>query len=79
MKIHFSCNNCGAKYQTDILNSGKKGKCKKCGSIIICPIQNSQQDQYKITETTNNQQVSSRNTTSDSTDRESYIITPPLC
>jgi hypothetical protein len=35
MKLHFSCYKCGSKYTTDSSNTGKKCKCKKCGTLII--------------------------------------------
>jgi transposase-like protein len=37
LKIRFSCKNCGCKYVVDSKYSGKKGKCKKCGSDIQVP------------------------------------------
>jgi predicted Zn finger-like uncharacterized protein len=37
MKITFSCSNCGAVYSVDQSSAGKRGKCKKCGSIITVP------------------------------------------
>jgi hypothetical protein len=37
MEIRFICENCGSKYIVDSKHSGKKGKCKKCGSPFIVP------------------------------------------
>lgn len=36
-KIHFSCDNCGAKYMATKEQGGKSAKCKKCGSQILAP------------------------------------------
>ena len=37
LKIRFSCKNCGSKYIVDSKYSGRKAKCKKCGSDIQIP------------------------------------------
>ena len=36
-KIHFRCQNCGAKYSASTEQVGKEGKCKKCGERLIVP------------------------------------------
>ena len=37
MKIHFKCLNCQAQYSASPEQVGKKGPCKKCGSLMTVP------------------------------------------
>jgi hypothetical protein len=36
-KIYFQCDGCGTKYSTNLQNTGKKIRCKKCNSIFNVP------------------------------------------
>jgi hypothetical protein len=68
MKIRFNCDNCGAIYHTDSANAGKRGKCKKCGSIIICPGINHINDDAWLNDTI--QGGIKRNVTNESTHKQ---------
>ncbi len=37
MMIAFSCENCGHRFEVDAALAGKKGKCRKCGGVIVIP------------------------------------------
>ena len=36
--ISFECKNCGQKFTVDDAKAGKKGKCHKCGKVVVIPI-----------------------------------------